>query len=107
MSPRSLSCSGRRLRLPGDPVNIEKFAVVGEIFPAVMAVPVDVVLWWPKDPELRDILDSVIVGDGGDLECVENASGARPSSWRSIDIVLGGTGKIDEVVLKRLGGDGT
>ena len=33
ISPRSFSCSGRRLRLPGDPVSIEKFAVVGEMFP--------------------------------------------------------------------------
>ena len=34
MSPRWRSCSGRRFRLPGELVMIEKLAVVGEIFPA-------------------------------------------------------------------------
>jgi hypothetical protein len=36
MSPRCISCSGRKHRLPGEPVIsvMEKFAVVGETFPA-------------------------------------------------------------------------
>ena len=33
MSPRWRSCSGRKFRLPGEPVMIENVAVVGEMFP--------------------------------------------------------------------------
>ena len=34
MSPRWRSCSGRRFRLPGELVMMEKLAVVGEMLPA-------------------------------------------------------------------------
>ena len=34
MSPKWRSCSGRKFKLPGELVMIEKLAVVGEIFPA-------------------------------------------------------------------------
>ena len=34
MSPNKISCSGRKKRLPGLPVVIEKFAVVGDMLAA-------------------------------------------------------------------------
>jgi hypothetical protein len=95
MSPRCISCSGRRQRLPGDPVNsvTEKLTVVGETFP-------------PEDTErLCECLMRVASGGadiGGEIDLDENPPEMIPSSVISIVMLLGGVGNIEEVVLTLL-----
>ena len=118
MSPKWRSCSGRRFKLPGELVMIEKLAVVGEMFPADDA---DLFATWPKlrlddrfgmdeyapgllppEPWIRA---RTIVGEpGGEDEWCEKAeklSGGTPSSCIIIDMLDGSDAKTDEVALAR------
>jgi hypothetical protein len=93
MSPRCISCSGLRDRLPGEPFIslIEKLAVVGEIPPPE---DTDLLCPWRKLPS-----DSAGVGEGGDLDRID---GSRAfSSCINNDMLFGGIGKTEEAALRR------
>ena len=115
MSPRCLSCSGRRLRLPGEPVVIEKLAVVGEMFPADRTDDdTDLFAAWREDGDAPDGFGiplgplsraKTIVGDpAGEDECMDvppNESGAPSSSCMSIDMFDGSEAKSEDEALAR------
>ena len=118
MSTRCCSCSGRRLRLPGEPVIIEKLAVVGEMFPAD---DTDLFALWlkPRDEgalgmELGEApfrRANTIVGDpGGDepfIDIAAKESGETPSSCMIIDMLDGRVAKTDDAPLIRFRLEGT
>ncbi len=91
---------------------IEKFAVVGEMLPAVDA---DIFALWlnPRDEEALGIEPgraNTIVGDPGAeeefMDIDANASGEAPSSCIIMDILDGRVAKTDDdvLILFRLGG---
>jgi hypothetical protein len=88
ISPKCTSCSGLKNRLPGLPVIIEKFAVVGEILAIELCL---LFLAWP-------LIDRPEEADSRDWDCNMASS---VWSWRSIVILAGGTGNIEDVVLNR------
>ena len=112
MSPRWRSCSGRRLRLPGEPVVIEKLAVVGDTFPADET---DLFAAWLNPPRedgeptgfgMPVRRPKTIVGEpAGDDEWCDvppNESGAPSSSCMSIDMFDGSEAKSEDEALARL-----
>ena len=107
ISPRCISCSGRKHKLPGEPVIsvIEKFAVVGDTFPFDIdrLCPCPCPCPCPCLPLMRGIaVESGCCGDTDREEDVAPPPGAaRPSSVMSIVMLLGGMGNIDDVVLIR------
>ena len=114
MSPKCRSCSGRRFRLPGEPVVIEKLTVVGEMFPAddtdlsAMWLYRDAGFGIPLGPVSRP---NTIVGDpaGDEPECIDappNESGMSPSSCMSIDMFDGSEANNEDDALTRRRLDG-
>ena len=77
---------------------MEKLAVIGEIFP-----PEDIDRLWVCR-KLLLCFGILKVGEGGDTDREEKPSErcAKSASSINIDILLGGTWKLEDVVLNRL-----